>query len=46
MCPFYQNNEEEMGPSPILSIIHRVINGTMLNFNGSNNGQGLKHPYV
>ena len=26
-----------MGPSPILSVIHTVTIGTMLNFNGSNN---------
>ena len=32
-CSFYchQNNEEKMGPSPILSVIHGVIIGTMLN---------------
>ena len=31
-CSFYchQNNGEKMGPSPILSVIHRVIVDTML----------------
>ena len=32
-----------MGPSPILSIIHTVTIGTMLNFTGGNNGHGLKN---
>ena len=32
-----------MGPSPILSIIHTFTIGTMLNFNGGNNGHGLKN---
>ena len=31
-----------MGQSPILSIIHTVPIGLMLNFNGGNNGHGLK----
>ena len=45
MCSFYcrQNNGEKMSPSPILSVIHRVTIGTMLNFNGDNNGHGLKN---
>ena len=30
-----------MGPSPILSFIHTVSIGIMLNFNGGNNGYGL-----
>ena len=30
-------------PSPILSIIHTVTIGTMLNFNGCNNGHGVKN---
>ena len=38
-----QNNEEEMGPSTILSVIHIISIGTMLNFNGNNNGHGLKN---
>ena len=32
-----------MGPSPILSVIHTVTIGTMLNFKGTNNGHGLKN---
>ena len=32
-----------MGPSPILSIIHTVTFDTMLNFNGDNNGHGIKY---
>ena len=32
-----------MGLSPILSIIHAVTINTMLNFNGGNNGHGLKN---
>ena len=35
-----------MGPSPVLSIIHIITIGTMLNFNGGNNGHGLKKHYV
>ena len=31
-----------MDPSPILSVIHTVTIGTMLNNNGGNNGYGLK----
>ena len=31
-----------MGPPPILSVTNTVIIGTMLNFNGGNNGLGLK----
>ena len=31
-----------MGSSLILSIIHTIIIDTMLNFNGGNNGHGLK----
>ena len=40
MCSFYcyQNKGEEMGPSPILSIIHTVTIDTKLNFNGGNKG--------
>ena len=32
-----------MGQSPILSVIHMVTIGTMLNFIGFNNGHGQKH---
>ena len=32
-----------MGLSPILSIIHTLTIGTMLNFNGCNNGHGLEN---
>ena len=32
-----------MDPSPILSVIHIVSIGTMLNNNGGNNGKGLKN---
>ena len=32
-----------MGPSPILSVIHVITFGTMLNFNGGNNEHGLKY---
>ena len=32
-----------MGLSPILSIIHTVTIGSMLNFNGGNNGLGQKN---
>ena len=35
-----------MAPSTILSIIHTVAIGTMLNFNGGNNAHGLKKSYV
>ena len=35
-----------MGPLPILSIIHTVSIGTMLNFNGGNKGHGLKKRYM
>ena len=31
-----------MGPSPILFAIHSISIGIMLNFNGGNNGHGLK----
>ena len=31
-----------MGSSPILSVIHTVIIGTILSLNGGNNGHGLK----
>ena len=31
-----------MGPSPILSVIHAVTIGTMLNLNSGKNGHGLK----
>ena len=31
-----------MGPSPILSVIHNVTIGTLVNSNGGNNGYGLK----
>ena len=30
-----------MGPSCILPIIHTVTIGTVLNFNGGNNGHGI-----
>ena len=30
-----------MGPSSILSVIHNITVGTMLNLNGGNNGRGL-----
>ena len=44
MCSFYyhQKNEEKMSLLPILSIIHTVTVGTMLNSNGGNNGHGFK----
>ena len=32
-----------MDPSPILSAIHTVAVGIMLNFNDGNNGHGLKN---
>ena len=32
-----------MGSSVILSIIHTITIGTILNFNGGNNGHGLKN---
>ena len=32
-----------MGPLPILSIIHTITIGTMLNFNGGNNGHLLEN---
>ena len=32
-----------MGPSPILSVVHTVTVGTMLNLNGGNNGHMLKN---
>ena len=32
-----------MGPSPILSIIQTITIGTVVNFNGGNNGHGLKN---
>ena len=32
-----------MGPLPILSIIHTITIGTMLNFNGGNNGHWLEN---
>ena len=35
-----------MGPLLILSIIHTVAIGTMLNNNGGNNGHRLKKHYV
>ena len=44
MCSFYfhQNNRVKMGPSLILSIIHNITIGTMLNFNSGNNVNGPK----
>ena len=39
---YHQNNGEKVGLSPILSVIQTVIIGTVLNFNGSNNGHRLK----
>ena len=35
-----------MGPSPILSVSNTVTIGTMLNFDGGNNGHGYKTLYV
>ena len=32
-----------MGPLPILSVIHTITIGTMLNFNCGNNGHGLQN---
>ena len=32
-----------MGLLPFLSIIHTITIGTILNFNGGNNGHGLKN---
>ena len=32
-----------MGLSPILFVIHTVTIGIMVNFNGGNNGHGLKN---
>ena len=32
-----------MSPSPVLSVIHTVTFGTMLNFKDGNNGHGLKN---
>ena len=45
MCYFYchQSIGEKIGPSPILSVIHTVTIGTMLNFNGGNNEDRLKN---
>ena len=40
----HENNGEKMGPSPILSIIHTVTIGTMLN--NSSNVHGLKTLHV
>ena len=37
-----QNYGEKMGLSLILSVIHTITIGTMLNFNGGNPGHGLK----
>ena len=34
-----------MAPTPILFVIHTVTIATMLNFNGGNNGRGLKKCY-
>ena len=47
MCTFYchQNNRQKLGPSPIMSVIHIVTTGTMLNYNGGNKGHGLKKRY-
>ena len=43
-APFcYNNNRKKMGMSPILYAIHTITIGTMLNFNGDNNGHGLKN---
>ena len=36
------DKRDTMGPLTILSTIHTVIIGTTLNFNSSNNGQGIK----
>ena len=35
-----------MGPSPILSTIHTITFGTILNFNNGNNGHELKKRYL
>ena len=45
MCSFYchQNIGERIGLSPILSVIHVIIIGIMLNANGGNNGHGLRN---
>ena len=37
---------KKMGLSPILSVIHTVTVGTMLNFKSGNNRHGLKKRYV
>ena len=37
------NKGEKMGPLPVLSIIHTITIGTMLNFNGGNNGHWLEN---
>ena len=44
MCSFdcHQSNGEKMGPLAILPFIHTATVGTMLNFNGGNDGHGLK----
>ena len=43
MCFYcHQNNRKKMGSSVFLSIIHTITIGTILNFNGGNNGHGLK----
>ena len=48
MCSFYchQNNREKICPSPILSVLHTITIGTILNFNGGNNGHKLKTLHV
>ena len=35
-----------MGPSPILSVIHTIPIGTVLNCNGGSNGHRLKNLHV
>ena len=35
-----------MGPPPILSFTHTITIGTMLNFNGGNNGHELKTLFI
>ena len=43
MCSFiFIRIADRKGPSLLQSVIHTVTIGTTLNFNGSNNGHGLK----
>ena len=45
MCSFYcqQNNGQKMGPSNILSVIHTITVGKILDFNGGKNRHGIKN---